>query len=103
VKLPKGSAKTNLARPQCPALGLKSSRESVNSRELYTCILRLRCGNEELEEFIDKSRDYVDGWISFYWGRTIEENEKQGDLPGAVIARWLRTFRSKSPVAETQP
>ena len=63
----------------------------------------LRCSNEELEEFIDKSRKHVDGWISFYWGRTIEENEQQGDLPGAVIARWLRTFRSKSPVAEIAP
>jgi hypothetical protein len=57
----------------------------------------LRCSIEELETFIDASRDCVDGWISFYWGATIEENEKQGSLQGAIIAEWLRKFRSLSP------
>jgi hypothetical protein len=56
----------------------------------------LRCSIEELETFIDKSRSYVDGWISFYWGTTIEENEQKGDLAGAIVAGWLRKFRSLS-------
>lgn len=57
----------------------------------------LRCSIQELEQFIDGSRKHADGWVSFYWGKTIEENERQGNLKGAVIARWLRCFRSKSP------
>jgi hypothetical protein len=57
----------------------------------------LSCSIEELEQFIDGSRKHVDGWLSFYWGKTIEENERKGDLKGAVIAQWLRTFRSRSP------
>jgi len=60
-------------------------------------IFPLRCGIEELERFIDGSRKHADGWISFYWGKTIEENQQKGDLKGAVIAQWLRVFRSLSP------
>ena len=57
----------------------------------------LKCSIEELEQFIDGSRKHADGWVSFYWGKTIEENQQKGDLKGAVIAQWLRTFRSRSP------
>jgi len=57
----------------------------------------LRCSVEELKAFIDGSRQHADGWISFYWGKTIEENQRQGDLKGALIAQWLRAFRSMSP------
>ena len=64
----------------------------------------LKCGNEEMVQFIKGSRKHADGWISFYWGKTIEENEAAGDLKGALIARWLRTFRSLSPHASrTEP
>ena len=51
---------------------------------------------EETETFIERSRAYVDGWISFYWGKTIEESEKKGDLNGALVGGWLRRFRSLS-------
>ena len=60
----------------------------------------LRCGMEEMEEFIEKSRDHADGWISFYWGRTIEENKQKGDLTGALVAQWLEAFRAMSPIVE---
>ena len=45
----------------------------------------LSCSVEELEAFIDSSADIADGWISFYWGTTIEEYAK-GDhgLSGAI-------------------
>lgn len=58
----------------------------------------LHCGLDELEQFIEQSRPLVDGWISFYWGATIEEYEQQGDLQGAIIASWLRRFRELSPI-----
>lgn len=58
----------------------------------------LKCDIDEMETFIDRSEEYVDGWISFYWGATIEENEAAGDLRGAIIAKWLHAFRDKSPL-----
>jgi hypothetical protein len=35
----------------------------------------------------------VDGWLSFYWGATIEENQAKGDLAGAIMAQWLKYWR----------
>lgn len=60
----------------------------------------LHCGLEEMEEFITKSRDFVDGWISFYWGETIEENRKKGNLTSAIVAQWLEKFEALSPINE---
>ena len=59
-------------------------------------IFPLKSGIEEVGEFIERSRPFTDGWISFYWGKTIEENEAQGDLKGAIMGGWLRFFQSKS-------
>ncbi|MFO7901270.1 MAG: cellulase family glycosylhydrolase [Planctomycetota bacterium] len=59
----------------------------------------LRCGIDELEDFIARSRAIADGWISFYWGETIEENQRKGDLKGSIMARWLRRFRALAPQA----
>jgi len=62
----------------------------------------LKCSLDEMHTFIEGSRPYVDGWISFYWGATIEENEEAGDIKGAIVAQWLRAFRSMSPWAEKE-
>jgi hypothetical protein len=58
----------------------------------------LNCSVEELEAFIDGSASIADGWISFYWGTSIEDYAK-GDygLSGAIIKNWLEHFRAKSP------
>jgi len=58
----------------------------------------LSCSVEELEAFIDGSASIADGWISFYWGTSIEDYAK-GDygLSGAIIKNWLEHFRDKSP------
>jgi hypothetical protein len=60
-------------------------------------IFALSASFEETETFIERSRAHVDGWISFYWGKTIEEYEKVGDLKSALVSGWLRRFRSLSP------
>jgi Cellulase (glycosyl hydrolase family 5) len=52
---------------------------------------------EETEAFMNQAKPLVDGWISFYWGKTIEENEKKGDMSGALVAGWLKRFRALSP------
>lgn len=60
-------------------------------------IFPLGCSIEEAGEFMRGARDICDGWVSFYWGKTIEENEKAGDIKGALVAQWLRYFRDKAP------
>ncbi len=56
----------------------------------------LSCSQEEMDVFIDGSRDMVDGYISFYWGKTIEQYAQQNDMPSAVIGAWLRYLRAKA-------
>jgi len=65
-------------------------------------IFPLKSGLDKTAAFIDESREYTDGWISFYWGRTIQQCERQGDLQGTIIAKWLRYFRSQSPGARAK-
>jgi len=61
-------------------------------------IFPLGCSVEEAAAFIDGSRKHADGWISFYWGATIEQNDQKGDFTGALVASWLRYFRDHAPV-----
>ncbi len=60
-------------------------------------IFPLQAGLDETLEFIERSKEHVDGWISFYWGQTIEENRKAGDIKGAIVAQWLEAFRDNAP------
>jgi Cellulase (glycosyl hydrolase family 5) len=60
-------------------------------------IFPLAASVEETGTFIERSRAHADGWISFYWGKRIDQYEKAGDLNGAVVSGWLRRFRSLSP------
>lgn len=56
----------------------------------------LSCSTEELEEFIDGSRSIADGWISFYWGKTIDEyDEERSDIASALKKNWLERFKQK--------
>jgi endo-1,4-beta-mannosidase len=44
------------------------------------------------EEFIRRSRTEADGWISFYWGKTPEEYDKEPGISSALTESWLRHF-----------
>ena len=58
----------------------------------------LNCGTEELDAFVDGSRKIADGWIGFYWGKTIDEYAARGgDLAAAVTKSWLTYFCAKAP------
>lgn len=59
-------------------------------------IFPIKCGLDDLDAFIKKSRAFTDGWISFYWGKTIKEYEKDADVSGALMAQWLRYFQENS-------
>lgn len=56
----------------------------------------LKCGAEELEEFIDKSRPHATGWIGFYWGKTPDEIRPPKTIPEALTLSWLELFRKKT-------
>jgi hypothetical protein len=47
---------------------------------------------ETTETFIERSRTNADGWISFYWGKTPDEYEKEPGIKGALTGSWLRHF-----------
>ena len=57
----------------------------------------LEAGIDKTAQFIEKTRPFVDGYVSFYWGKTIDENNKKGDVGGALMAQWLERFRALSP------
>lgn len=59
----------------------------------------LKCGSEELGEFIAKgAKAGADGWISFYWGTTAEDYaaDPQAGIAGAIKGSWIRRFRELS-------
>lgn len=57
----------------------------------------LRCSVEELDSFIDATREVADGYIGFYWGATVEDYKKEGGMAGALISGWINYFRKKTP------
>jgi hypothetical protein len=54
----------------------------------------LGCGKEALGRFIDESSGVAEGWISFYWGKTVEEYEKD-IMKFAIMKDWLKLFKEK--------
>ncbi len=58
----------------------------------------LRCGMVDLNAFVDGSRKFADGWMGFYWGKTIDEYGRHDHgMAGAVTKAWLEYFRDKGP------
>jgi len=66
-------------------------------------IFPLHCSGEEALEFIDGSKSHADGWVSFYWGQTIDQCEAKGDLPSAITAAWLKSFKAHALAAPRAP
>ena len=54
----------------------------------------LKCSSRELREFILASRQTADGWMSFYWGKTISEYEDETSIGSAITKEWLATFQT---------
>ena len=57
----------------------------------------LHCSIDELALFIDASRSFADGYIGFYWGKTIDEYNEKSDIPSAITKSWLKYFSQASP------
>jgi hypothetical protein len=58
----------------------------------------LWCSEKEFDAFVDGSRAKVDGYIGFYWGKTIKEySQPDTDMAGSIMRNWLKYFRAKGP------
>ena len=58
----------------------------------------LWCGQEEFDVFVDESLDIVDGYVGFYWGKTIEEySQPNPSIADSITRDWLKYFRTKGP------
>jgi Zn-dependent protease with chaperone function len=55
-------------------------------------IFPLSASVETTEDFIRRSRTAADGWISFYWGKTPGEYDKEPGTQAALTGNWLRHF-----------
>jgi hypothetical protein len=61
-------------------------------------VFGLYCGEEELDVFVDESLDIVDGYVGFYWGKTIEEySAPNAGIADSIMRNWLEYFRAKGP------
>ncbi len=55
-------------------------------------------GQEEFEVFVDESLDIVDGYVGFYWGKTIEEySAPDAGIADSIMKKWLEYFLAKGP------
>jgi hypothetical protein len=52
----------------------------------------MKCSMEEMESFLDRSKQHSAGVISFYWGKTPQELKTSGKLVDAIVRDWLERF-----------
>ena len=55
----------------------------------------LKCSLEEMEDFMQRANAYVDGWISFYWGKTISEYRNADTIPDHIVGGWLEQLSGR--------
>jgi len=55
-------------------------------------IFPLSADIETTAEFIRRSRTSVNGWLSFYWGKTPAEYDQTPGIQDSVTGHWLRQF-----------
>lgn len=73
--------------------GFAAAGKPVVIEELFP----LKCSLEEMNEFVEASRTMADGWISFYWGKSIEEYRQGDTIADAIMLQWLERFRKGNP------
>lgn len=66
-------------------------------------IFPLHCTLEELDQFIDGASDRVEGWISHYFGHSIEEHEAGAKPAGELVAKFLKYWREKGTRLTNKP
>lgn len=57
----------------------------------------LACSPAELHEFIEDSKPYASGWISFYWGQSPEQLRSSTNSSDVLLRDWLKVFERGKP------
>lgn len=78
--------------------GFAAVGKPVIVEEMFT----LKCGAEELGQFIDASRPHAIGWIGFYWGKTPDEYRPPETFAEAITLSWLELFQEKRDAIVTR-
>ena len=66
-------------------------------------IFPLSASSATTEAFMERSQAHADGWMSFYWGKTPEEYEKQQGVKAGLIGSWLRRFNGMAARFAVKP
>ncbi len=53
----------------------------------------MECSAGELLEFVEKSKPLACGWISFYWGRPLEQLQQSSEKADRLQWAWLEQFQ----------
>jgi hypothetical protein len=59
----------------------------------------LKCSLEEMEQFLDRSREHAAGVITFYWGKSPQELRKSSQFVDALMLKWLERFERRAKAA----
>jgi hypothetical protein len=73
---------------------------SVGKPVLVEETFPLACSPEELEAFIEGSKEHAAGWIGFYWGKTPDELRRSNTISDALTLGWLKLFEKKAKKME---
>jgi len=65
----------------------------------------LSCSQDELVEFVRRSSNIADGWITFYWGKSANQLRaaEKPTIGEAITASWLDQFQQLSDEVLTKP
>ena len=74
--------------------------DSLNTLRVYDVgkplvieeIFPIHASTAETAEFIQRSAEFVEGYISFYWGKTIPQLEQSQELVDQLTQSWLKRF-----------
>ncbi len=80
---------------------IESALQAIQAYEIGKPLLieetfPLSASIEETLALMDAANPRVTGWVSFYWGATIEENERKNSITGSIVSAWLRAFSQRS-------
>jgi hypothetical protein len=59
----------------------------------------LRCSEKDLDELIGRSGKDAAGWITFYWGKPLDELRASKRLEDAIQVGWLDRFSKRARAA----
>ena len=75
---------------------------SVGKPVVIEELFPMNCNSAQLRDFIEQSRQYATGWISFYWGQTPEQLRNATTISDAVLRDWLQVFPTSNRTVQSK-